>query len=408
MFVLHPIPSATENVVPTQESVFFSLITFLMLTSQQGCSSALPMPPKMTRRSVISPRNAAASGSHSRDLLTTDSSINLDSDGLVSNLLASLGITPSGSGIDADLYTFDNQILSSLDIDVPISGATTDLKATLNICVGAGVPDNFIGATTKVINSFLSLLLETTLNLEVDLSCSSPADPNTIAFDLQICGSSSDSLGAILSGALKKVADLLNGVLTDVEIATDCIVGGSGCPATPTLSSSNMPPPSPSPSSTLDAINLSGLLGQIEGILADLRLGPANYTLGNVTDITVGLFVVLSDTLNSVDRLVDAIPPLVDEILEELMGTGITVKTSPDPTPTPTPSTLSSGDDLVVYIDLGTIPNGLLFNTGDLVDAILSGVSEVLARLLNLNVVTNVDGGSGCGCSGSRRASAKS
>ena len=392
---------------------------------QQGCSSALPVAPKMTRRRIVSSRKRAASDSHSRALLAVDDNVNLNSSGLLSDLLSSLGIPSSDSGIGIDINTLVNQILNSLNISVPISGGTqsTNLKATLVTCVGASVSKNLLDPTTKIVNSLLSLLLGTTVNLGIDLSCSSPTDPDTMSLDLQLCGSSGDSLEAILTSALKEVETILNGALLESKIVTSCDVNGSECPATPTLSNSNMPPPSPlvpvlihdpsvSPSSfpTLNGINLGGpvdgLLGQVEKILADLGLNTVNYALDIAVDPIVGVSVGLGDTLSNVDGLVDTISVLVKETLDTLLGIDLTVQTNPFPSPAPSGFIQANG--IVVDVDLSAPLNGTLSKTRSIVDGVLLGVSEVLVILLNFDVIVNVDGGSGCGCNGSRSASAKS
>jgi hypothetical protein len=394
----------------------------LMLICPKGCSSALPRPPKMTRRSIVSSRNKAAPGSRSRGLLAIDGNVSLNSGGPPSDLLASLSTTPDGSGIDIDIDSLVDQVLKSLDI----TGGTqsTNLEVTLDICVGAGVADTLLGTITKLVNSLLFSLLGTTDNLKTNSSCSSPVDPNTISLDLHLCGSSGDSLETILPNALNEVVGLLNRALTDLKIVTDCIVDGSGCPPTPTLSSANLPLPSPptwvadpdpsvspSPSSTLNGVNLTGLLGsflgQVQGILARLGLNSANYALNATTDSTVGVFVELSGSLNSVDGLSDTVLALVDDILSELLGIVATVPIGPNPTSSPTPSDLSQGDHVVVTIDLGTLLNDTPPNASTIVNDVSLGVSGVLANLLNLNVVANVDGGDGCGCDQSRWASAK-
>lgn len=392
---------------------------------QQGCSSALPSAPKMTRRSITSPRDRAAARSHSRDVLVVKENVNLSSRGLIGDLLASLGIT---SGIDIDVGTLVDQVLNSLNIHVPISGGNqfTNLEATLNICAGSGASETLLDAINEIVDSLLSSLLGTTVNLEVDSSSSSPTNPNTVSLDLQLCGSSDDSLEGILTSVLMEVENLLNGLLTDLNIVTNCNVGGSGCPATPTMSSSKLPLPSPStsvtvsnpsvspsPSSTLNGISISlgglvdSLLGLVPGILADLGL-TVNYTLDTAADPTVGVSLGLNDTLSSVDGLADTVLALLGRTLDTLLGMDITIQTNSGPAASPMPSNISQGNGLVVDIDLGSILNGTLSNLD--VDGILndvsSGVSGVLASLLNLNVATNVNGGSGCGCNQSTRASA--
>ena len=369
----------------------------------------------MTRRSIIP----------SRDLLSTDQNVNLNSGGLLGDLLASLGITPSSSGVDVDIATLVNRLLSSLAVPIPTSGETlsANLEATLDICVGTGVSQTLLDTITKVVNSLLSSLLGVTANLEVNSS--SPVDPNTASLDLQLCGSSGDSLEAILTSILKEVADLFNGALTEVKIVTSCSAGGPVCtPATSTLS--NLPPSpssisvpvpsssiSPSPSSTFNGTNPSGLvdslLMEVQGILANLGLGSANPTLDAVADPTIVVSVALSDTLSSVDGLVDTILALTRQVLDTLMPIEInlTVQANPDSTSPPVPSGLSEGDSVVIDLDLSAILNDILSEALDIVDQVSSGVVGVLADLLKVDVVANVNGGTGCGCSQTRRASGK-
>ena len=360
----------------------------------------------MARKSITSYHNWAASGSLSRDL---------PDDG------ATPGLLNVNIGLDLDIDALVNQVLTSLNIDVPVSGGTqpANLEVTLNTCAGAGVSPTSLVTTNKIVKSLLSLLLGTTLSLEIDSSGPSPADPNTMSLDLRLCGSSIDSLRATLTSALEGVADLLNSLFTDVNIVTHFSVGGSECFATPTLSSLPLPSPStsvaipppsasPPPSSTLDGINLialvEALLGQDGGILG---FNSANYTLDAAPDLTVDVIVGLSNTLTGIVEPVGAILTVVDATLDILLGINVAVRTNQDSSSSPMPSDLGQGDDVVVNIGLGNVLNNTLSDPGPIVAVVSSEVSRVLASILNLNVIVNVDGGSGCGCIESRRASAK-
>jgi hypothetical protein len=166
------------------------------------------------------------------------SNLNLNLDGLLDGLLG-------GSGLDLDALV--NKLLESLGISVPVSGGnqSSDLEAELHICIGAGISgtQSLLDTITDVVNSLLSSLLGTTVKCMVNSSCSSPVNPHTISTDLQVCGLSGLSLESTLDKALKAVANLLNGLLDGVTVVTNCSVGGSGCPATPTLPSSSNPSP---------------------------------------------------------------------------------------------------------------------------------------------------------------------
>jgi len=394
----------------------------------------------MTRRSLTSSRKTGG-------LLNLDANVGLNlggSDpssgssglnlgGLLSGLLSSLGTTSggnqsSGSGTDIDIGVLVNGLLNSLDISVPISGGnqSSGLDAVLYVYIGTGIPgtQNLLNTITDLVNSLLSSLLGTTLNCKVDSSGSASVDPNTISIDLQVCGLSGNSLGSTLDRILEEVTRLLNDPLDDVEIVINSSVGGPGCPATPTLSASSQPLPSPSTpvgipnpsvspssSSTPSGINLSLLpstLGQVGGILGDLGLSLGGYDLDPGADLVVGVLVGLGNALSSVDGLVATVTALVDETLDCLLATNVTtVQANSNPTPSPTLSNLGPGDGIVVNIDLGVVLNATLSDTGNLVDGVLSAVSGLLANLLDLDVSVNVDGGPDCGCSGSRKASAK-
>jgi len=349
------------------------------------------------------------------DLVTN---VNLNLDGSLDGLL-------SGSELDLDVLV--NQLLQSLGISVPNSGGNQsgDLEAELRICTGASISgtQSLLDTITGVVNSLLSSLLGTTVQCKVKSSCSPSVDPHTMSIDLQVCGLSGLSLESTLDKALKAVANLLNGLLDDVNVVTTCSVGGSGCPATPTLSSPSYPLPSsssltsvdvphpnvsPSPPAGIDSSGLlNGLLAQVNGVLVDLGLSLGNYTLDTGAGLVAGVSVVLSDTLGSIDGSVPTVIALVDETLDLLLACDITVQTDPDQSSSSAPSHPSQGGGMVVNIDLGAVLDATLSNTAELVDEVLSAVSGVLAALLNADVVVNVDGGHGCGCGGSKKASAK-
>ncbi|KAF9652707.1 hypothetical protein BDM02DRAFT_3183394 [Thelephora ganbajun] len=379
-----------------------------------GCSSALPKAPKMTRRSITSSRNGGSPSPHSGGLLNIDTNVNFNLGGLLSELLGSRETTPGGSGNDLNIDVLVNALLNSLGISVPIYGGnqSSGLEADLSICVGAGISgtQSLLDTITNVVNSLLSSLLGTTFTCKVDSSCSVPADPNTISIGLQVCGLSSDSLESTLDKTLKAATNLLNGLLDGVKIATDSNIGGPGCPATPTFSSSGLPLPSPSTLPHPSVLPLSssiGLLGQVEGILGDLGLASGDYNLNTDTDLIVVVSVGPNDTLITLDGLVAKVITLVDEVLDVLLDTDITVQINSNPTTSPTPPNPGQENGIVVGIDLGVVLNATLSDTGALVDGVLLAESEVLAKLLNLDVVVNVDGGHSCQCSGSRKASAK-
>lgn len=426
----YPTPSAMDNVAPTRTLVLpRSAVVLQRLTCRQGCSSALPRPPKMARKSIASSHKRGAPGSHSGGLLNLGADVSLTLGGSNhhpgSPGTTSGGSQPGSSGLDINGLV--NVLLGSLDISGPILGGnqSSGLEANLYICIGAGVSGSqgLLDTIADVVNSLLSSLLGTTINCKVESSCSVPADNGAVAIDLQICGLSGGSLESTLDKTLKAVVDLLNGLLGDAKITTNCSVDGPGCPATPTLSSSNHPHPSPPtsvetpcpsvrpspPSTPHSGLDLSGLLNvapeQIEGILGDLGLTSGDYNLDAVVDLVVGVSVGLGDTLGSVDGLTSNVVDLVDEILDLLLGADVTTQPNPNPTSPPTHS--HPGQGIVIDIDLGAVVNVTLSDTGDLVNGVVSAVSGVLVSLLDLDVTVNVDGGHACGCSGSGKASAK-
>ena len=357
----------------------------------------------MARRSIASSHNAGSPSSHSGGLLDLDA---LNLDGLLNGVLGSPGTTSGGN-------QSGNQ--------------SSGLEVVLDICIGADFSEtqNLLDTITDTVNSLLSSLLGTTLECKVKSSSSAPVDPDTISIDLQTCGLSSESLNSTLDQTLKAVTDLLNSLLGSVTVVTESSVGGPGCPATPTSSISSQPHPSsstsvgsthssvhPSPSPTPHSVVdwsglLNGLLSQVGGILSDLGLSSGDYNIDTGTDPVVGVSVGLCDTLSNTDGLVDTVIALVDETLRSLLGTDLTTQLNPNPTSPPTSSHTGQGDGIVVDIDLSAVLNATLSNTGDLVADVLSGLPRVLADLLNLDVVVNVDGGHDCGCSGSRSATAK-
>lgn len=401
----------------------------------------------MARRSITSSPKRGTPAHHSGSPLNLDvdaglilggsnpshDSPSLDLGGLLNGLLSSPGTTSGGgSGTDLDIDELVDELLNSLGINRPVSGGnqSSGLEATLDICIGADLSgtQNLLDTVTDIVNSLLSSLLGTAVKCEVGSSCPALVDPNTISVDLQLCGLSDGSLGSTLDKTLKAVDDSLNGSLGGVTIITKCNAGGSECPATPTSSNSNHSRPSPSNSHVPPEIpqpsiypshsstphsdtDLSGLVnstsGQIGGILDYLGLSLGDYNLDTDADLVVGVFVGLSDTLSSTDGLVDTVTALVDEILDSLLGTDVITQPNPNPASSPTPPYPDQGDGIVVDVDLSAVLNATLSDTGDLVDGVLSAVSGALAYLLNLDVVVNADGGHDCGCSGSRKASAK-
>lgn len=349
------------------------------------------------RRSAISSRKPSGS-------------FGLNLGGLLDGLLGSSGTTPDILGIDID--TLVNGVLTLLDVKLPISGGdqSSGLEVDLDICIGAGISgtESLLKTITDVVNSLLSSLLGTTLDTHAKSSCSSPVDSKTISVDIQVCGLLGDSFASTLDQTLKAVTGLLNNLLGDVNISAKIAVDGTGCPATPTLPSSSHPHPSPStsvkkprsvsPSRSSDPISsidlgglLDGLLGQVEGTLGDLGLSLGDYNL----DTDVNLTVDVSIGLGSIGGLLDTVIALVDEILDSLLGADVTVRLNPNPTPSSASSNHGQGGGIVVDIGLDVVLDALLSDTGKLVDAVLSGVSGVLANLLNLDVTVNIDGGRG-------------
>ena len=391
---------------------------------QQACSSALPRAPKITR-SIASSYDGGSShdeGSHGPNSgavnLATNSNLNLG--GLLDGLL-------DGSGLDLDKSV--NGLLKSLGISVPVSDGyrSSSLEAELHVCIGAGISgiQSLLDTITNVVNSLLSSLLGTTVKCKVKSSCSLSVDPYTISIGLRVCGLSGLSLESTLDKALKAVANLLNGLLDDVNIVTNCSIGGSGCPAIPTLPSPSHPLPSPSteadvphpgvsPSSPAD-ISLSGLLNktsdellvQVREVLGDLGLIPGNYALDSSADPIVGVSVGLNNTLSKIAGLAAMVTTLVDETLDLLLATNVTVQTDLGQSSSSASSHPGQGDEMAIDIDLGAVLDATLSSTTKLVDGVLSAVSEVLATLLNVDVAVNVDGGHSCDCSGSKKASAK-
>ena len=392
---------------------------------RQGCSSAVPRAPKITRRSITPSHNGRSShdeGSHGPNSggVNLAANANLNLGGLLDGLLG-------GSGLDLDALV--NKLLKSLGISAPVSGGhqSSGLEAELHICIGADISgtQSLLDTITDVVNSLLSSLLGATVECKLKSSCSSSVDPHAISIDLQVCGLSALSLESTLDKALKGVANLLNGFLDGANIVTNCNVGGSGCPATPTIPSPSHPFSSPSTSVDVSYPNVSpspsagtdfsgllngasnDLLAQVGGVLGELGLGLGNYTLDTGADLVVGVSVGLNNTLSSIDGLVAMVITLVDETLDLLLATDVTVQTDSDQSSSSAPSHPSQGDGIVVDIDLGVVLDAALSDTAELVDGVLSAVSGVLATLLKADVAVNVDGGHSCGCSGSKRASAK-
>lgn len=367
----------------------------------------------MTRRSVTSSRSGGSHGSQSGGL---------DLGGLLNGLLGSPGTTSNGNQSGSSEVSIDvlvNEVLNSLGINGPVSSGnlSSSSEAVLRICIGADISgtQSLLDAITDVANSLLSSLLGTTLRSKVESLCSASANPDTVSIDLQVCGLFGGSLESTLNKTLKAAAGLLNNLLDGVNIVTNCSVGGPGCPAVSILSNSNQSPSSPSteapPSSStgihLDGGLLSGLLGQVEGVLSDLGLSLGSYDLDTDVDLIVGVSVGLSDTLGGTSGLTATVIALIDEILDSLLATDLTVQTGLDPTSSSSLSNLDQGDIIVVDIDLGAVLDATLSDTGSLVDGVLSAVSGGLATLLDLDIAVNVDGGHDCGCSGSKKASAK-
>ena len=414
-----PILSVTENAALTRTLVHpLFLVVFWRLMCQQGCSSALPKAPKMTRRKITPSHRGRSSHGPNSGGVNLATNVNLNLGGLLDGLLG-------GSGLNLDVLI--NGLLKSLGIVAPVSGSqSSGLEAELRICIGADISgtQSLLGTITDVVNSLLSSLLGTTVKCKVEPSCSLSVNPHTISIDLQVCGLSGLSIESTLDKTLKVVANLLNGLLDGVNLVTNCSVGGSGCPATPALPSPSHPLPSPStevdgphPSvspSPPAGIDHSGLLNgasnellvQVRGVLNDLGLSSGDYTLDTGADPIVGVSVGLNDTLGSIDGLVAVVITLVDETLDLLLATNVTVQTDLDQSSSSAPSHLSQGDGIVVDIDLGVVLDVTLSNTVELVDGVLSAVSGVLATLLDTDVAVNVDGGHNCDCSGSKRASA--
>ncbi|KAF9787828.1 hypothetical protein BJ322DRAFT_1105875 [Thelephora terrestris] len=139
--------------------------------------------------------------------------------------------------------------------------------------------------------------------------------------------------------------------------------------------------------------------GPVERILADLGLGPVNYTLGATTNLTVGVSLALSDTLAGVDGLVSKILALIDETLNLLLDLAVQVNLESTPS-------IQAGD-MIVGLDMSSLLNGTLSDANDIVNVVLLAVSEVVSEVVGYAVTVNFDGGSSCGCSGSRWASPK-
>lgn len=366
----------------------------------------------MARRSVA-PLHSGGSRGPTPSAVDPATSVSLNLDGLLGGLLG-------GSGLNVDVLV--NQLLQSLGMSVPIPGVNQsgNLEAVLRICTGASISgtQSLLDTTTGIVNSLLSSLLETTVECRVESSCSPPVDPHTVSIDLQVCGLSGLSLESTLDEAMRAVSNLLNGLLDDARVVTTSSVGGSGCPTTPTLSSPSLPLPSstsvdipnpnvsPSPPAGIDLSGvLNGLLAQVDGILGGLGLSSDNYILDTATNLVAGVSVGLNDTLGSIDGLVPTVIALVDETLDSLLASDITVQTEPDQSSSSAPSQPSQGGGMVVDIDLGAVMDVTSSNATDLVDGVLLAVSEVLANVLNVDVTVNVDGGHGCGCGGSKNAS---
>jgi len=328
-------------------------------------------------------------------------------DGLLGSLLGSLWTTSGGSAMDVDALV--TELLNSLNISVPIPGGnqSSGLEVNLDVCFGADVSgtQDLLDTITNVVNSLFSSLLGTTLSCKVESSCPTTVDPDTTTIDIQACGLSDDSLVSTLNKTLKTVTDSLNLRLDGANIFINSNVLLPPCPAATTPSNSSQPLPSP-PGVDLNGL-LDDLLGQVEGILGSLGLGSGDYSLDTDTNLVAGVSVGLSDTLASIDGLVDAVIALVDEILDSLLGTNITVLPNQNPTPSSAPSNSGQGDGIVIDIDLGVVLDATLSGVGDLVDGVLSAVAGVLAGLPNVDVIVNVDGGPECGCGGSKKASAK-
>lgn len=347
-------------------------------------------------------RKRAASGFDSRDItIAADVDVNLKR-----------SVPPSGSpnlkGLDA------NKVLNSLGITLPVSGVTqsTNVVANLNVCVGDAISETqaLLDDTTDFFNSLLSLLLGVHVDLNVGQTPSTPTNPSTVSLALQLCGLLGDSIDSTLSQILNEVTNLLNASLDGITIAVD-YTGGSGCPATTTP----LPPPSnpvANPNLSVSSLTLdlnasiADISGLVDKILASLGLTTINLGLDATADPTVVMSVGLSDTLSSIDGLVDEVIAIVKEVFDLLL-VDTTIQINPGPTPSPA----LSDPSIVVNINLGSllsdVPVSLDLDLGNTVNTILSVLSEVVAGLVNVDVVVNADGGSSCGCSGSRMASPK-
>ena len=242
-------------------------------TGLQLHSSTLPRAPKMARRSDTSSRKRDTPTSYSGGLLDFDAdasptlrssspspgphSLNLG--GLLNELLDSPGIT-SGS---LDVGGLVDGVLNSLGISCPMSGGNqfSGLEVDLDIIIGTDISgtQSLLDTITDVVNSLLSSLLGTTVKCKVESSSSTLIDPNTISTDIQTCGLFDGSLESTLDTALKGVADSLDGYLDSAKIVTKCNVCRSGCPSTPTLSSSSYPHPSPSTSAVPPEVSHSSV-----------------------------------------------------------------------------------------------------------------------------------------------------
>jgi len=120
-------------------------------------------------------------------------------------------------------------------------------------------------------------------------------------------------------------------------------------------------------------------------------------------DLNVDVAVRLGDALGSVGGLVEGILALVGQILDSLLGTGVTTRLNPSSTSSPTPTLPGQGVAIVVDIDLSGLLGTTLSDAVDqILDEVLSAVSEVLTEVLGLLgldldivIVVNVNGGNG-------------
>lgn len=137
--------------------------------------------------------------------------------------------------------------------------------------------------------------------------------------------------------------------------------------------------------------------------MASLGIYKLDYRLNTAANSAVDINVNLGNTLAGDDKLNTAVYDLIGATMDALLGTHVTIETDSNLATSFVPS---QADDLVVQISVSSLLDGISPSVGNqFVNDLSSGISMVLTDVLYVPVLIVVDGGSDCGCTGSRRAS---